>query len=311
MRAGRPSTTALRVAALRAAAAGDPVLRRLLADPEEPYSAWCVQASSLAARLQLATWRFAPTRRLIFRMSESLLPGFAVHLLLRKRYVEDTLRAALAPDPRRGAPPAQVVILGAGFDPLALRLARELPEVRFFELDHPATQAVKQRALARHQSAHERIRLLPVDFATESAEERLRAAPGFRAGERTFFLAEGVLMYLAQAEVDALFGLVRRLSAPGSSFLFTALDAALLSDPASPLAHSAGMLARMGEPVRSSLERKSLEGYVRKHGFRLRELADHRTLASRYLEPLKLRRPVFAGELLVLAETLGPARPRG
>ncbi len=40
----------------------------------------------------------------------------------------------------------QVVILGAGYDGRALRFAH--PNVRFFEVDHPATQEDKRRRLA-------------------------------------------------------------------------------------------------------------------------------------------------------------------
>jgi O-methyltransferase involved in polyketide biosynthesis len=142
-----------------------------------------------------------------------------------------------------------------------------------------------------------------VDFNQESAEEQLRALPEFRREAPSLYLAEGLLMYLPQADVDALFAAVRRLGKPGTRFLFTMVDAEQMRDPDSALSRSGRILERVGEPIRSTQERKKLDGYLRKHGFRLRSLADHRTLRERYLEPLGIDRPLIHGELIVLAET--------
>ncbi|HEU4753105.1 MAG TPA: class I SAM-dependent methyltransferase, partial [Armatimonadota bacterium] len=271
MKADRPSETALRIAGSRVAAMRDPVLRKVLSAPEEPYSEWFVRAHSGRARLQLALWKWGPTRRLLHRITELLFPGAQLHILLRKRYVEDTVRAALT----EGV--TQVVIFGGGLDPLALRLAPEFPAARFIEIDHPATQAVKRRALEAHGVSPANVTLLPVDFSRETAEEALRALPQFDPGAPSLYLAEGLLMYLDQKDVDALFAAVRRLGTPGTRFLFSVLDAAALADPEAPLARSARMLERVGEPVRWAPERKKLDGYVKKHGFRSRSVVDSRT----------------------------------
>ncbi|MGV0803423.1 class I SAM-dependent methyltransferase, partial [Mycolicibacterium elephantis] len=54
----------------------------------------------------------------------------------RSRLAEDTIAAAVATGAR------QVVILGAGLDTFAYR--NPIPDLRVFELDHPATQAWKR-----------------------------------------------------------------------------------------------------------------------------------------------------------------------
>ena len=131
MEPGRPSETAARIAVQRACAAGDPFLRRLLSQPDEPYSAWFAEEhapgslAEAAGHASRARW---------------MDPGGLTSILTRKRFVEDEVRAALAEGLE------QAVVLGAGYDPLALLLRPEFPNVRFFELDHPATQAVKRRA---------------------------------------------------------------------------------------------------------------------------------------------------------------------
>ncbi len=95
----------------------------------------------------------------------------------------------------------QVVILGAGYDTRAARIPRA--GVRYFEVDHPATQAAKRERLAG-------LAGYPVDAATyvtcnferEDPIERL-AATGFDTAEPALVIWEGVVPYLTEAAVRA------------------------------------------------------------------------------------------------------------
>jgi methyltransferase (TIGR00027 family) len=66
------------------------------------------------------------------RLGQSSFPYLAARTLLFDRFVRDALDGGVR----------QVVVLGAGFDSRAWRLAR--PGVTFFEVDQPATQADKR-----------------------------------------------------------------------------------------------------------------------------------------------------------------------
>src|SRR2546430_1042104 len=69
----------------------------------------------------------------------------------------------------------QIVILGAGYDTRAARLPRA--GVRFFEVDHPATQAAKRERLARldnHPS--EAATFVACNFQREDPIDRLAAS---------------------------------------------------------------------------------------------------------------------------------------
>lgn len=112
----------------------------------------------------------------------------------------------------------QVVVLGAGLDTRAARLAA--PGVRFFEVDHPASQADK---LAR-------LRLVagyPVDAATyvecdfehHDFLERLQGK-GFDAGEPAVVTWEGVTMYLNETAVRHTLGRIAFGCEPHSVLLF-------------------------------------------------------------------------------------------
>ena len=66
-----------------------------------------------------------------------LNPHATLWMGVRTRFLDDLVKRTEAP---------QVVILGAGLDTRAARLARS--GVRFFEVDHPKTQAIKRERLA-------------------------------------------------------------------------------------------------------------------------------------------------------------------
>jgi methyltransferase (TIGR00027 family) len=57
-------------------------------------------------------------------------------------------------------------------------------------------------------------------------------AHGFEPGQRTVWLVEGVLQYLAQPMVETLFERLSRASAPGSIALYDAVGRSLLDSPA-------------------------------------------------------------------------------
>jgi methyltransferase (TIGR00027 family) len=102
----------------------------------------------------------------------------------------------------------QVVILGAGYDTRAARLPYS--GVRWFEVDHPDTQAAKRERLAR-------VPGYPVDAATyascdferEDPVDRLFAA-GLSPTEATLVIWEGVVPYLTE---DAVRTTATRLAA--------------------------------------------------------------------------------------------------
>jgi methyltransferase (TIGR00027 family) len=280
---GKPSQTAMLVAFRRFAAALDPVLKPLLREPEEPFTGWFLEGHSPEMRQQVERLRAGQDHAFLRLMRSTAGQGGPLSILLRKLLVEDEVRAAVAD----GA--EQVVVFGAGYDTLGLRLAPALPQVRFFELDFPATLAVKRQALESRGAVPANVVLVPVDFGRESAEDRLRATPAFKPGALTAFVAEAVLLYLDEAAVDALFAIIHRLSAAGSRFVFSVVSQQALASYGTAAEQAMKGLAQMGEPVKSTLEAAELPAFLEKRGFRQRLLADHLALRDRYLAPLGLQ----------------------
>lgn len=117
----------------------------------------------------------------------------------------------------RGSP-AQVVVLGAGLDARAARLASD--GVRFFEVDQPATQKEKLARLAQLAGyPRDAATYVACDFEKDDFLERL-CSSGFDASSPALILWEGVTYYLPEAAVRATFRRVATGCHPESVLLF-------------------------------------------------------------------------------------------
>ncbi len=126
----------------------------------------------------------------------------------RTRFFDEQVLAAVS----RGV--RQVVVCGAGYDDRALRF--RAPAVRYFELDHPVTQADKARRLERTGLDTTGLTLVPADFRVDDVPAAL-AASGHDSGQATLFLCEGLLVYLDQPTIVRLLAGLAARAAPGST----------------------------------------------------------------------------------------------
>jgi methyltransferase (TIGR00027 family) len=131
---------------------------------------------------------------------------------LRTRFMDGHVTAAIAAGVR------QVVICGAGLDDRALRF--RTPGVRFFEVDHPATQVDKAARLAALGAGPAGPLLVSCDFESGDVAAALRAH-GHRAAEATLFLCEGLLVYLGRDTCDRLLASLAAAAGPGSTLAAT------------------------------------------------------------------------------------------
>lgn len=203
MRPGEASTTALYVAMGRAVAHAqghvrgfsDPIARQLLPPDARRLVDLFVSGAPRAS------WR--DRARLVF--VRRVVPMISLRTLV----IDEAVRAA--------APVRQLVILGAGLDARAWRM-RELRDAIVFEVDHPATQAVKRQRTAGLETAAREVRFVPVDFQRDVLDEALARA-GHDAAVPTVFLWEGVVRYLTREAIEATLDAVARRAAPGSRFV--------------------------------------------------------------------------------------------
>ena len=118
-----------------------------------------------------------------------------------------------AVNPSTAGSSEQIVIAGAGYDDRALRFRS--PGVRFFEIDHPDTQADKARRLRAMGAVPGGPVLAPADFRHDDVAAVLRDC-GHDAGQPTLFACEGLLVYLDQPACVRLLGALRARAAAGS-----------------------------------------------------------------------------------------------
>jgi methyltransferase (TIGR00027 family) len=144
----------------------------------------------------------------------ALVPGFHEFFLARTKYIDDMLEQHLA----NGL--EQLVILGAGYDSRAYRFKALVQQARVFEVDHPATQRVKKervRSALRALPIH--VTYVPADFQEEALADCL-PANGYDPSLKTFFIWEGVTMYIDAAAVDTVLAFIAENSGSGSSVIF-------------------------------------------------------------------------------------------
>lgn len=200
--------------------------------------------------------------------------GLVDHVALRTAAIDDALRDACA----QGF--AQVVLLGAGLDARAWRLAA-LGDAVVFEVDHPATQRFK-RARVRDLDRHAReVRFVPVDFERQRVDARL-AEEGHDATRPTFWIWEGVVMYLPGAVVRASLAALRERSAPGSRLAVTygtVEDTVWLER----LSHAVHLGFRvLGEPLVGLTTPGAFHARIREAGWRVLDDSGPRDWRGRY-----------------------------
>jgi methyltransferase (TIGR00027 family) len=142
----------------------------------------------------------------------------------------------------------QIVIGAAGYDGRALRYARS--GVRWFEVDHPATQRDKRERLARLGLAARQVRFVAADFTRDPVAERLTAA-GLDPVKPALFLLEGVAVYLEQAVLEGVLRQFRQVACAGSRL---AISVSRSSTDGEARARFQATVAALGEPARSTLE---------------------------------------------------------
>jgi methyltransferase (TIGR00027 family) len=180
------------------------------------------------------------------------------YLAARTAFFDRTVTGALG----RGV--AQVVVGAAGYDGRAFRYAK--PGVRWFEVDHPATQRDKLERLERLGLDASHVRFVEADFTRDPVAGRLRAA-GLDPDAPSLFLLEGVAVYLEPAVLEDVLRQFRQVAAPGSSLAISMSPSRPRGDTAR--ARFQATVAALGEPARSTFEPTEAEALLARTGWPL------------------------------------------
>lgn len=294
MNPNNPSATAYLIAESTVLSANTAALAPLIPPSAAELCAKFIKPRSSAANRRRNLRHSRIGRVLLDALERISIPGLRLHYALRKRYLEEQTRAAVNDGFE------QAVVFGAGFDTLALRLAREFPRVSFVEVDHPATQAAKQAALSTKEIPPN-VSFVPLELTGAGWASALRAS-GVDPAYRTLFLAEGLLMYLSAVDVGRMFAFVS--SFDRARFLFTCMEPRANGRIA--FRNSTFLvdlwLKLRGEPFKWGIGRNSLTEFLCRQGFALSEFTDAAELRRRYLDPSLAHLTSAEGESIGVAD---------
>ncbi|WP_432170289.1 class I SAM-dependent methyltransferase [Streptomyces sp. 1222.5] len=263
------SRTAVLVCQGRAAADGrtahgrfaDPVAARLLRDAERGV------VDQVRAGTPPQGWRERTMYESVRACAEVVVP--------RTVAIDEALRARAT---------GQLVILGAGLDSRAWRLA-ELARTDVWEVDHPASQQDKRArlteaaAVPRESDEVDRhgaelpvlarsVRFTPVDFVIDDLGTALAAA-GHDPSAPTTWLWEGVVPYLRRDEVRATVAALAARTASGSALVLNYQAPSAKAAVGRLLTRVLGSSVTAGEPWRSLWRPQQMAALLAEYGLRV------------------------------------------
>ncbi|HXG83269.1 MAG TPA: SAM-dependent methyltransferase [Pyrinomonadaceae bacterium] len=301
MKTNRSSATAYLIAESAVYLSGDKTIKPLIEPEIVELSGHFAGSRAFSEKLVYTAKRQSFFRPVFSALENLTIPGLQLHYLLRKRRLEEIARRATAEDFR------QIVIFGAGFDTLALRLHKNFPGVDFIEIDYPATQAAKRKTVEQRNLAATNLKFISLDLTEKFFSESISGSRYFRRDAKTLFIAEGLLMYFKPEEVKNLFDFVNQNGLENSRFAFTFMERRK-SDGRIAFRNSSKLvdfwLKLHGEPFLWGMPPDELENFLDERDFILESLDSEETFRRKYLASAEMKRlPLAAGEWLCVAAT--------
>lgn len=216
MRKDKPSKTARKVALNIVTLGAKPGMDNVLSPGIVEATAEMLVASGAVGA---NTIRWARYRRMVsvYEAFDWMMPVQFEAFGHRKAFFDRQAREGI------GADATQVLILGAGYDTLAWRLAPEFAGVNFFEIDHPATACLKAKGIGQ-MGRRDNLHLIPEDLGKRKLVDVMESNDAWDPTAQTVIVAEGLLMYLPSEAVRDLFGQCAAITGTGSRMAFTYIN---------------------------------------------------------------------------------------
>lgn len=258
MEEGRPSRTALLVAALRARHSLSVAEPKILDDHLALGLTGLGSPAEMEAFVEIVTGRLASFGDRA--AAEARVRRITLTTCIRSAYFEERLEEAAS----RGV--TQVVLLGAGLDSTAYRRTDLTAGLLVFEVDYPATQDWKRARLAAMGVAlPANLGFVPFDFEHQSLGEALELG-GVRQDSISIFSWLGVQPYLTDEAVRSTLDVIADFP-PGSELV---MDLVTHREPRPDDPVEAGarqVVAAMGEAFRSAYAPDEFRVQLQDRGF--------------------------------------------
>ncbi len=260
MHDGKPSKTAYRVALNILTLGAKPEMAGVLPSGIVDATERLLIASG-AASARAVRWSRSPRKVRVFEAFDWVMPGQFEAFAHRKAFCERQVRESIT------AGVSQILVLGAGYDTMGWRLAPEFPRVDFFEIDHPATAALKAKGI-EDMGPRSNLHLIAEDLGRGRLIDVLANNQDWHQNAATTIVAEGLLQYLEPEAVRDLFNQCASIGGD-SRIAFTYLPAGEDGRPdAGPrTALLLWLLKAGGEPVVWSLRPEELGRFLEAVGW--------------------------------------------
>jgi methyltransferase (TIGR00027 family) len=189
----------------------------------------------------------------VYEFQDRLMAGQWEGFGHRKIFMQQQVEIAINAGAR------QVLVLGAGFDTLCLRLAPQHRDVQFFEIDHPATSAAKAKGVTAEGQPENMIQIA-ADLGERDLSKVLSENDRWDSSLSSVVVAEGLLQYLTDKEVNGLFRAAAACTAPGSRIAFSHM----IPDERKLMPM---ILRLIGEAFRSAVRSEDLPQYIKATGW--------------------------------------------
>jgi methyltransferase (TIGR00027 family) len=197
----------------------------------------------------------------VYEFQDKMMPRQFEGFGHRKIFVQQKVEAAIEGGAR------QVLVLGAGFDTLCLRLAPRFHDVQFFEVDHPVTSAAKARGVALEGRPPNMVQIA-ADLGERALPTVLSEEGHWQTGLPSVLVAEGLFQYLSDDQVQGLLRDAASCAAPGSQLAFT-------HAVPGESRFFASVMRLIAEPWRSAVRSEDLPEYVAGTGWTMLSAVDN------------------------------------
>lgn len=280
MKSGQPSETALLIAKSTVSTAAGPGTGKFVSSEAAEACAWFLEDHLLLGKLRLGLYRNTWYQSFQRALESQIIPGIQLHYALRKLQIERFAADLLEHGVR------QVIVLGAGFDTLCLRMSSRYRHVSFIEIDHPDTQALKVQSLSQRGRQPANLEFVSNDFMERDISAVLQNSGDIDKNAPTLVIAEGLLMYLGEKVIKNLFNTMRDTFQEGCFVAFTFM----VPDESGKIRfHNSSRLVDWwlqyrNEPFTWGMKENNANEFLSSCGFTLTEIVNDEELRKTYLE---------------------------
>jgi methyltransferase (TIGR00027 family) len=237
-------------------------------------------------------------RNSVVKIIDQLFIGHHYYVIARTRYIDDFLQECFANEIQ------QVVIMGAGFDSRAYRFD-DLKEIKVFEVDHPATMAIKKEKIQKELgSLPNHVVYVPIDFLKERLSDKLVQC-GYSGNLKSLFIWEGTTPYLIPESVDETLAFVSSNSGKDSSIIFDYILKSVVNGTCDleGTKNEFEKMNKTSEPLTFGIEKEKIESFLVDRGFQNIKDVGSEYLKERYFKDQHRNRKIKPWWRIVHATT--------